>query len=185
MTPYQQLLQHPLWQKKRLEVLDKAGWRCQCCKSDQEQLHAHHIFYRKDAKPWEYEEGEIISLCDECHELEHDYGDPAWRHLKRSLIAAGCFHDSAAYLADAFGSVRLASHEWQALMRCIQVVIATSNFTGADFSDIARGLKKSFENTEADAGRDDVGYDAWVASGGLDTQKEQILQPVPSDGNPF
>lgn len=65
---YWELLQHPLWQKRRLEILNRADWTCEYCGDKTTQLHVHHRFYRKGAKPWEYEDHELQCLCKRCHE---------------------------------------------------------------------------------------------------------------------
>lgn len=64
---YYELLKHPKWQAKRLRVLERAGYRCQLCADDETELHVHHTIYRKGAKPWEYEDHELQSLCKDCH----------------------------------------------------------------------------------------------------------------------
>ncbi len=62
---------HPLWQKKRLEALDKAGYACQCCGDSESQLHVHHKQYFKGRMIWDYTVGELSVLCSECHEAAH------------------------------------------------------------------------------------------------------------------
>jgi hypothetical protein len=66
---------HPLWQKKRLEVMAAAGFACQCCGEKEAQLHVHHIRYVKGRKVWEYNSSELLCLCDECHEGTHKEKD--------------------------------------------------------------------------------------------------------------
>lgn len=68
---YQQKLRHPLWQKKRLEALNMAGWKCQRCEAVNKPLHVHHKIYRKGLDPWEYTFQELESLCEQCHTKEH------------------------------------------------------------------------------------------------------------------
>ena len=70
-SKYKNLLKDPRWQKKRLEILDRDGWQCRCCFEDKETLHVHHISYEKDKKPWEYHDSTLITLCEQCHEYEH------------------------------------------------------------------------------------------------------------------
>ena len=68
---YSEALKHPLWQRKRLEVLESAGFRCERCWSDDRTLHAHHKIYIKGRKPWEYERELLECLCELCHEVVH------------------------------------------------------------------------------------------------------------------
>lgn len=58
---------HPMWQKKRLEALNDAGFMCQRCCGDEEQLHVHHKVYVKGRKIWEYAISELSVLCESCH----------------------------------------------------------------------------------------------------------------------
>jgi hypothetical protein len=64
-----ELYKHPLWQKKRLEIMAAAGFRCQHCGNNQKQLNVHHAYYAPNAKPWDYENDFLRCLCDECHQL--------------------------------------------------------------------------------------------------------------------
>lgn len=65
------MLSHPLWQKTRLEVLDRDGWKCRKCGCDYKRLEVHHTrYFRKRIKPWEYPRRFLISLCTDCHENE-------------------------------------------------------------------------------------------------------------------
>lgn len=70
---YSEQLRHPLWQRKRLEVLSLAGWACQCCKAADQTLHVHHKRYVKGRMAWEYSCDELAALCETCHqEVHHD-----------------------------------------------------------------------------------------------------------------
>lgn len=64
-------LKHPLWQRCRLRVFERASFHCQRCASDDQQLHAHHKIYLRGRKPWEYPEHLLECLCDACHTRAH------------------------------------------------------------------------------------------------------------------
>lgn len=66
--PYWQKLQDPRWQKKRLEIMSRAGFKCEDCGGDDEMLHIHHSFYRKGLEPWEYPNSSLHCLCKVHHE---------------------------------------------------------------------------------------------------------------------
>lgn len=68
---YQSELKHPKWQKRRLEVLEYANWRCQLCGDKDTTLHCHHSYYLRGKKPWQYPQGAIIALCETCHGKQH------------------------------------------------------------------------------------------------------------------
>jgi hypothetical protein len=42
---YSEKLKDPRWQRKRLEVMDLAGWRCAYCASKSHTLAVHHMRY--------------------------------------------------------------------------------------------------------------------------------------------
>lgn len=58
----------PRWQKRRLEILSRADWRCEACEETTKQLHVHHRHYVRGRKPWEYKDNELDALCETCHE---------------------------------------------------------------------------------------------------------------------
>jgi hypothetical protein len=65
----------PLWQKKRLEVLENADWTCEVCQDSNSQLHVHHKKYFKGRDPWDYENDQLAVLCESCHEDRHNRVD--------------------------------------------------------------------------------------------------------------
>lgn len=71
-TSYYELLRHPEWQKKRLRVMEAAGFACQECSATDKTLNVHHRHYRKGAKPWEHEDHELQCLCEDCHTQRHE-----------------------------------------------------------------------------------------------------------------
>ena len=64
-------LKHPKWQKKRLEIMQRDNFTCQMCGAKDKPLHVHHLVYKKGLKPWEYDELNLVTLCEDCHEAEH------------------------------------------------------------------------------------------------------------------
>lgn len=69
---YAQDRKHPLWQKKRLEILQRDGWRCVACGDNGSQLSVHHAYYVTGRHCWEYPSFSLTSLCDDCHDDCHD-----------------------------------------------------------------------------------------------------------------
>lgn len=67
--------QHPEWQKKRLQVLERAGWKCEQCGDADKQMHVHHKRYIKGRKVWEYNLENFEALCGACHEDNHEAKD--------------------------------------------------------------------------------------------------------------
>ena len=66
---YAQKLQDPRWQRKRLEVMQAAGWKCTVCQDDKEELNVHHPDYSAHHEPWEY--SNLECLCWTCHTIQH------------------------------------------------------------------------------------------------------------------
>lgn len=73
--PYREQLLHPNWQRKRLEILAAADFKCRDCGSGENTLHVHHLRYRRGAMAWEYENSDLVALCEECHAERHFHAD--------------------------------------------------------------------------------------------------------------
>jgi 5-methylcytosine-specific restriction endonuclease McrA len=57
-----------MYEKLRLEVLSRDGWRCQCCGA-LSNLEVHHKKYRSHSG--EDSERNLITLCATCHTGVH------------------------------------------------------------------------------------------------------------------
>lgn len=69
---YFELLKHPNWQRKRLEILERDGFACTKCGDKENTLHVHHGYYERGLMPWEYPSESLHTLCDNCHQhAEH------------------------------------------------------------------------------------------------------------------
>jgi len=68
---YQEMLKHPKWQKKRLEILEYHGFACENCHNPDKQLHVHHGYYDNSLKLWEYDNETLHCYCSECHKEAH------------------------------------------------------------------------------------------------------------------
>ena len=70
---YAEKLQDVRWQKKRLHLLELAGWKCQansCSNSnDQAMLEIHHKLYLRKTMLWDYPDWCFEVLCRQCHEF--------------------------------------------------------------------------------------------------------------------
>jgi len=58
---------HPLWQKRRLEIFEKAKFQCQMCYLEDKTLHVHHQYYEYGKDPWDYPDESLHCLCEDCH----------------------------------------------------------------------------------------------------------------------
>jgi hypothetical protein len=55
----------PRWQKRRLEIMERDGFQCIACGDQKSELHVHHKRYR--GQPWEAKDGDMQTLCTQCH----------------------------------------------------------------------------------------------------------------------
>jgi glutaredoxin-related protein len=62
---YKEKLLDPRWQKKRLKILERDGFRCQLCQDPSSTLHVHHEKY--SGEPWEVDNIYLITYCKHCH----------------------------------------------------------------------------------------------------------------------
>lgn len=69
---YEKQIKSPHWQKRRLQILQRDNFTCQICGSTEKTLHVHHLCYKKDAKIWDYPDKTLITLCEDCHRIEHE-----------------------------------------------------------------------------------------------------------------
>lgn len=99
MTYREQLL-HPNWQRKRLEILQRDDFACQLCYDKESTLHVHHKQYGKGRMAWEYPADELVTLCEECHDIMHEQNA-----MMRDIVAKlpidgpGCVVSGASVLA--------------------------------------------------------------------------------------
>lgn len=66
---YFDLLKDPQWQKKKSKIMDRDNFQCRECGDGKTTLNVHHTYYTRDAKPWEYPDESLRTLCEKCHEL--------------------------------------------------------------------------------------------------------------------
>ena len=111
---YAEQLKHPKWQKRRLEMLSAAGFRCSRCYDGETTLHVHHKKYRASALPWEYSDKELEVLCETCHSEQHGRPSLDINHVRRLDDAWRLKHPADAAAFDAHKARAIAallSHE--------------------------------------------------------------------------
>lgn len=62
---------HPKWKAKAREIKERDNFQCQKCGSD-ENLNVHHKLYIPDRSLWDYPDDFLITLCIDCHKIEHE-----------------------------------------------------------------------------------------------------------------
>lgn len=85
---YADKLRDPRWQKKRLEVMQRDGFRCRDCGDTSNTLHVHHCFYEKGG-PWDTPSGLLMTLCEPCHKARGDLENRAARALALIMASMG------------------------------------------------------------------------------------------------
>lgn len=87
---YAEKLKSPKWQKRRLQILERDNFTCTLCADSETTLHVHHLRYFKNRNPWEYEDGDLMTLCEDCHEFyerhKKDLGEPEYFHAQKFFI---------------------------------------------------------------------------------------------------
>lgn len=81
MSTYYQKLKSPQWQRKRLEIMERDDFTCRSCGSKEKTLNVHHKTYRKNADPWDYDNDNFITYCEDCHGKWHEEKDFLLTHV--------------------------------------------------------------------------------------------------------
>ena len=83
---YASKLRDPKWQKKRLEIFDRDGWRCLFCGTEIRNIQVHHVVYgRRD--PWDYPDDLYQTICSDCHEKRQQLTDKAVNALRIAIAS--------------------------------------------------------------------------------------------------
>lgn len=79
----------PEWKEKRRKILERDNFECQWCKeegrvtvSDRSMLEVDHIQELKDHPELALDEGNLRTLCKECHNRRH--GRMNYRHMDQN-----------------------------------------------------------------------------------------------------
>ncbi len=75
MSKYSDQLRNPRWQRKRLQIFERDGWKCCLCGDENSELHVHHTYYAKGKRPWEYPNEDLVTYCNHCHTKRHFWED--------------------------------------------------------------------------------------------------------------
>jgi hypothetical protein len=67
MANYFEKLKDPRWQRRRLEIMQRANFACEMCGDTSETLNVHHGYYSRGLDPWDYDDHSLHCLCEACH----------------------------------------------------------------------------------------------------------------------
>ena len=65
---YSQELQKIHWKLKADNIRIRDKHKCRLCGAVGTQLDVHHLRYIDGREPWEYDDGDLVTLCHTCHE---------------------------------------------------------------------------------------------------------------------
>lgn len=123
---YYEKLQHPLWQKTRLRVLERANYTCEQCGDSETQVHVHHVFYIWGCEPWDYPDYAFKCLCKNCHaevtaekEMVKQDSRALMSMIKATGIEPALINDLAIHLHDAYEARVFDSGSGERLHRAI------------------------------------------------------------------
>lgn len=87
-TNYAEKLRDPRWQQTRLRIFERDRWQCQLCGRTDRSLCVHHIAYMP-GDPWDTCDPLLITLCELCHDADHEFRRLVLPHLFAMLAGAG------------------------------------------------------------------------------------------------
>jgi 5-methylcytosine-specific restriction endonuclease McrA len=67
---YKDALRDPRWQRKRLEIMNRDGWKCVKCGDGTREQQVDHLYYERGRDPWDYPSEALQTLCYICHEIK-------------------------------------------------------------------------------------------------------------------
>mgnify|MGYP001558105969 CR=1 FL=1 len=75
--PYVEYLKTSWWRSKRRQKMELTHWTCERCGKRATQV--HHKHYRT---LWQEKNADLVSICQACHEHEHEEAIQARRHIR-------------------------------------------------------------------------------------------------------
>ena len=86
---YEQQLDDIRWKFKADNIRIRDKHQCRLCKDKKTQLDVHHIRYISGREVWDYDDGDLITLCHKCHEELHK------RQNLEKLVPGSYYYDKA------------------------------------------------------------------------------------------
>ena len=69
---YKDQIKSPLWQEKRLRIMERDGFCCKVCGKKDNTLNVHHLYYTPNTAIWDYDSEALVTLCKQHHESIHE-----------------------------------------------------------------------------------------------------------------
>lgn len=133
---YSQKLRDPRWQRRRLEIMQVANFKCADCNNREKTLNVHHLKYRHGAAPWEYLDAELVCLCEDCHLM---------RHLKEKAFNEDTNIALEGAIAEAWGilTTTVDRDTRASAARVMSALVALRTPTQVARMELSQGLRKS------------------------------------------
>ena len=81
---YQEQLKDVRWQRRRLEIFQAFGYRCEDC-GVQSDLQIHHCHYDPGLMAWEYPNELLMVVCDGCHVKRFQLENSVKREISKRM----------------------------------------------------------------------------------------------------
>ena len=146
---YSEKLKDPQWQRKRLEILNRDGWKCRYCESSKTTLHVHHRYYVSGREPWNYPDWCFVTVCEECHkdyERDYNYGFHEWE-VTLSELFPGPFDDGDVELAGEFkAAMERTDLNSSYLLKALKEVLRTGSSLDSEIEKVRQWKKEQWDS---------------------------------------
>jgi hypothetical protein len=68
---YLKLLKDSRWKFRSKSIKERDEFTCKKCGDKKKELNVHHLYYIIGLNPWDYPNNALITLCVDCHVIEH------------------------------------------------------------------------------------------------------------------
>lgn len=140
---YSEKLKDQRWQKKRLQLLEASGWRCEhdfCANANEKPtLNVHHRIYLRGVDPWDYEDWAYQVVCDECHPIVQSQMEEAHKALAKfeelrvicATLSGQCPDTVESMIEPLYNAVLFPPQAWPDLARAMNAAVQAfdSGFT--------------------------------------------------------
>lgn len=160
---YAEKLRDPRWQKLRLEIMQRDSFKCRQCGDKDKTLNVHHRFYIKGASPWEYEDGSLVTLCEDCHastEKERDFiqrqcAGPSYTQTFIAQLLAANREPTCPHLMHAIDALAAFMDEWKEakedphIQGCVEMLNSSFRLIVIELGRCVQDIERlSMEDTE-------------------------------------
>ena len=95
--------------------MQRDNFTCQHCGNglnDGVPLNVHHIRYRRNLMPWEYDDADLTTLCEKCHKEEHSGKTKITSNLYKVGKGKLSFNENNTFALELYGRNMLGHKFW-------------------------------------------------------------------------